>query len=552
MNAPNGIVIPTLPGATTTRYTPQHAAEPPGAASVQLVILDPGDAMAIARRLVADKFTVSSQQALYRYREEYFEFQGSSYRKVDNDTVRAQIWVYLEGAYKVGGEGYKPLKPKKSLIENVLDALAAICNLDPSIETPFWLGEAKTRQPAHEFLQVANGLLHLPTGELRAPSPLYFGFGASEVSFDAEAPKPCEWLKFLDKLFGEDRASTELLQDMMGYALAPDTSQQKIMLLVGPPRSGKGTIAKTITALVGENKVVGPTMASLGQNFGLAALIGKSLAIIADARIGGRADQALIAERLLSISGEDTHTIDRKFKEPWTGRLATRFIVLTNELPRLTDNSGALANRFVVLVMKRSFLGEEDRELAGRHRAEGPGILNWALEGYRRLRARGHFVEAASGVEAIQELEELASPIKAFIAEKCNLHGEVKISDLYSVWKQWCAENGHEHGSKLTLGRNLRAAISALKQSQSRLPDGSRTRAYVGISLKSGYEVMSRRPARATEADVRRAIRAAKHEGAAGVDVLPDGTIRVLLNHPEGTPQAGNNKGIDRKGEIVL
>jgi len=488
MNAPSGIVIPVVPGATTTRYTPPHAADPHVAASVQPVILDPGDAMAIARRLVADKFTVGGQQALHRYREEYFQFSGSSYRKVDNDTIRAQIWTYLEGAHKVGGDGCKPLKPNKNLIENVLDALAAICNLDCSIETPIWLGEAKTSQPAHEFLSVANGLLHLPTGELHAPSPLYFGFGASDVSFDAKAHKPCEWFKFLGKLFGGDRESIELLQDIMGYALAPDTSQQKIVLLVGPPRSGKGTIAKTITALVGENKVVGPTMASLGQNFGLAALIGKSVAIIGDARIGGRADQALIAERLLSISGEDTHTIDRKFKEPWTGRLATRFIVSTNELPRLTDNSGALANRFVVLVMKRSFLGEEDLELTSRLRREDPGILNWALNGYHRLRARGHFVQAASGLEAMQHLEELGSPIKAFIAQKCHLQGDVKCSTLYAVWQSWCEETGHNASSAGVFGRDLRAALPAITVSQFRRDGEPRQRVYVGISLRPEWE----------------------------------------------------------------
>lgn len=44
---------------------------------------------------------------------------------------------------------------------------------------------------------------------------------------------------------------------------------------------------------------------------------------------------------------------------------------------------------------------------------------------------------------------------------------------------------------------------------------------------------MSRRPARVTQADVARALRAAKQEGAAGVDVLPDGTIRLLLVAPE-------------------
>ena len=356
------------------------------------------------------------------------------------------------------------------------------------MSTPTWLPEAQTRQPTNEFLPVANGLLHLPTGELHPASPLYFGFGASDVAFNANAPEPREWLKFLRSTFGDDNASIELLQDILGYALSRDASQQKIMLLVGPPRSGKGTIARILTALVGRENVVAPTMASLSQNFGLAPLINKSVATIGDARISGRTDQAALAERLLSISGGDTQTIDRKFKEAWTGRLPIRFFILTNELPRLTDSSGAIANRFVVLVMKRSFLGAEDRELEARLRREHSGIMNWALEGYRRLRARGRFVQPECALEAIQEVEELASPIKVFIAEKCKLDGQVPIGDLYAAWVRWCALNGHEPASRGLFGRNLKTTVPALKQSQTRDTDGNRLRVYMGISLKPGWE----------------------------------------------------------------
>lgn len=40
---------------------------------------------------------------------------------------------------------------------------------------------------------------------------------------------------------------------------------------------------------------------------------------------------------------------------------------------------------------------------------------------------------------------------------------------------------------------------------------------------------MSRRPALVTQADVARAIRAAKQAGAGAVEVLKDGTIRISL-----------------------
>src|SRR3984893_1143102 len=118
-----------------------------------------------------------------------------------------------------------------------------------------------------------------------------------------------------------------------------------MFLIVGPKRSGKGTIARVLTSIVGLDSSVAPTLAGLGMNFGLAPLIGKRVAIISDARLGGRADQHVIAERLLSITGEDAITIDRKYRDAWTGRLQTRFLILSNELLRLADASGTLASR---------------------------------------------------------------------------------------------------------------------------------------------------------------------------------------------------------------
>ena len=61
------------------------------------------------------------------------------------------------------------------------------------------------------------------------------------------------------------------------------------------------------------------------------------------------------------------------------GKLETRFVILTNELPRLTDASGALASRFITLVLTESFYGREDLGLTDKLAGELPGILNWAL-----------------------------------------------------------------------------------------------------------------------------------------------------------------------------
>jgi energy-coupling factor transporter ATP-binding protein EcfA2 len=127
-------------------------------------------------------------------------------------------------------------------------------------------------------------------------------------------------------LWPGDAQSISTLQEWIGYLLTPDPRQQKILLLVGPRRSGKGTIARVIRGLIGADNIAGPTLSSLGTNFGLWPLLGKAVAMIQDARLSGRTDAATVAERLLSISGEDDLTIDRKNLSPVTTRLTARFM----------------------------------------------------------------------------------------------------------------------------------------------------------------------------------------------------------------------------------
>src|SRR5690606_37764850 len=161
-------------------------------------------------------------------------------------------------------------------------------------------------------------------------------------------------------------------------------------------------------------------------------------------------------------SGEDAITIDRKHRASWTGRLQTRFLILTNELPRLADSSGALSSRFIVLTLKQSFYGKEDPQLTERLLGDLPGIFHWALAGLDRLIGRGHFVRPASSADAIQELEDLGSPIAAFVRDCCRVEQgrNVDCTVLYDAWKKWCNSEGRDHpGTAQTFGRDLRAAV---------------------------------------------------------------------------------------------
>ncbi len=253
-------------------------------------------------------------------------------------------------------------------------------------------------------------------------TPLLLNVNSLTFDFDSSAIEPYAWLEFLNVIWENDFESIETLQEWCGYVLTQDTRQHKILLIVGPPRSGKGTIGRVFRELLGHFNVVGPTLSSLGGEFGLQPLLNQMLALISDARLNDKRNSSTIIERLLSISGEDPLTINRKFLEPLTTQLPTRIMMMSNELPDLRDSSGAMAKRYLVLTLKKSWVGKEDISLFSRLTKELPGILMWALKGLIRLKTRGIFLTPTSSTQTIEELEAITSPIKAFISKSVKLH----------------------------------------------------------------------------------------------------------------------------------
>lgn len=453
-------------------------------------ILNPAYPAVAARRIIREMYTDEhGHLTARRWRETFWEYDGC-YRDAGDEPVRAKVWNFLDQQLEIGGSGQAmPFAANKTRVANVVEAMASQMQLPKQMEPPTWLGELEGMPPAEQLLAVANGLLHLPSGTLHPPTPAFFALSATSVGFDPDAPEPSRWLEFLDQTTEGDAEAVETIQEFFGYFLSPDTSQQKILLVNGPRRSGKGTIGRVATGLLGRDSCAAPTLASLATNFGLQPLIGKPLAIIADARIGSRADSVAIGERLLAISGEDSVTIDRKHKEAWTGKLPTRFMLMTTELPRLSDDSGGLAGRFIVVTLRKSFYGREDPNLTNALLRELPGILNWARVGYLRLGKRGHFLQPKSALDAIRDLEAMASPITAFIAEEAVMDagGEARVEDVWHAWQHWCEKSGHNQpGTKQTFGVQLKAAYPEIRRAY-RGTEPARYGVYVGLRLNQRW-----------------------------------------------------------------
>jgi putative DNA primase/helicase len=432
---------------------------------------------------------------ILHWRGEFYSWDGCRYAVRDRVYVEQRLYRFMDGCdthkiidRKTGDYEIVQFNPTARTVGDVVHALRAVCYADLP-EPQCWIVERDDDPPAHDIIAMQNGFLHASTRSLAPSTERLFTVNALDFSYASQAPEPTEWLTFLDSIWHDDPQSIESLAEMFGYLLTDDTSQQKMFMLIGPSRSGKGTILRVLESLIGQHNRVAPSLASLGTQFGLQPLIGKRLAIISDARLSGRADQQPIVENLLRISGEDSLTIDRKNIGAWSGKLPVRFVIASNELPSFTDASAALANRFVLFRFVESFLGREDQGLTNRLRAELPGILKWSLDGLARLRERGHLVMSSTADNLAADLLDSTSHVTLFARECCVMGADLSAprGDLFAAWRLWCKDEGRDHpGTQMTFGKQINSAFPRLGRSQPRAggtTSGTRMNLYTGIDL---------------------------------------------------------------------
>lgn len=449
----------------------------------------PSNPLAVARRLLPDWQSEDGRLVCRRWRSSWMHWTGTCWREMDEAQMRATMYTRLEHAvYMTLGKDNKPemhdWAPTKQKIGNLLDALGAITLLPTDTDAPAWIDDqGDTGQDHGPIVACENGLLRIRDRALLPHGPGFFNLVSVPFAYDPHASAPT-WEAFLAQIWPDAPDAIAALQEWFGYVLSGRTDQQKILLMVGPSRSGKGTIARVLKMLVGKENLAGPTLAGLGTNFGLSTLVGKPLAVISDARLSGN-DNSQVVERLLTISGEDTIDIDRKYRQPWTGKLPTRLMILSNELPHFGDSSGVIARRFILLNMTVSWLGKEDPTLTDKLIAEMPGIINWALDGLARLQRTGRITEPASSREAITTMQDTASPTSAFLRERCTTGPacNVPVDALWETWRDWAEDNGVRPGTKQVFGRNLLSVVPQLNRTRPRDAYGRQVATYHGITL---------------------------------------------------------------------
>lgn len=438
---------------------------------------------------LAEERLLDDIPTLQRWQSSWWEYRGPHWVEVEEGVARKWVYNRLRDATYVSKDRHgmpeeKPWNPDRTKVTNVLDAYgSAVAMLTKEVRDGTWL---PTGEVIPGVVATPDGLFQVSTRQTSPATPKWFTTWALPYSYDPDAPDPETWLAFLKSVWPDDEDTIAMLQEWLGYLVSGRTDLQKAMLLVGPKRSGKGTILRTAAKLAGTVNTTSPTLAGLTTQFGLQDAIGKTLISIGDARLSG--NTSTLVERLLSIIGEDNITVDRKHREPWTGRLPGRIMIASNEVPDFRDASGAIGSRFLVARMVHSFYDREDIDLERKLDAELPGIFKWALDGLDRLTEQGRFTQSETSLEARREMEEAESPIAQFVDAACIVGGNYSVPKqvLYDVWDDWRARNGYAAANIATFARNLRAAVPTVSSRRAG-SDGGRVQMFDGIGLRESY-----------------------------------------------------------------
>ena len=346
-----------------------------------------------------------------------------------------KLWHYKAGVY---------ISDSESLIKNIGQKLLDDFTRDNRIkETINFIKRANFSgepQINEQFINLKNGRLDWKTGTLIQHNSNDFIITQLPVKYDPEADYPI-FKKYLETTFNDDNI-IELALEFMGYCLIPDNSYQKAVMLTGAGSNGKTVFLETIKNLLGSRNVSNIDLHELEENrFKAAELLGKLANIFADLDSRGLKRSTMFK----TLVGGDRITAERKFKDPFEFNNYARLLFSANELPRSQDRTYAFYRRWIIIPFEKTFTDDNaDKNLLKKLKDELPGILNLALNGLRKLKEDGQFIETEKTIEAKEEYKKQNDSVAAFIDERVieSTDSFITKQSFYREYKDWCENAG--------------------------------------------------------------------------------------------------------------
>lgn len=352
----------------------------------------------------------------------------------------------------------------------------------------------ETRRPTDFFdaaprnlVQVQNGALDLDELELLQHHPDHRARNLLPVVYDPRADCP-RFRQSLEEWILDDKAARDLLVEFMGLCLIPDTSLEAALFTIGDGGNGKGRFLHVIEALIGKRNCAGLPLASLraDRTFMTAGLVGKLVNFCPESELSQDVDEGWIK----SLISGDALEVERKGRDPFTFHNTARFIIQTNNPPHINDKTNGWWRRSLIVRFSANFdNATKDTNLDAKHDAELPGILNLALEGLYRLKARGRFAPSEAMLAELDSYRRECNPLATWrderlVATEPDFAGRpawVTCADAYADYREWCKENGHQPFSRAKFTRELKRL--GVEQGLSRDDQGRIAKSFSGVQL---------------------------------------------------------------------
>ncbi len=417
-------------------------------------------------------------------------------------------WLAWDGKrWKVDVDQSRTTRLARKLVRNYWDRLLAIqtekhqkewadfcrwANRKTTIENVVSLARCDARTTIdHEqlnqntyFLNLQNGTLDLSTWEFRDHRQTDSITQIANVAYDPRAQCP-KWRAFIDLIFGSDDEAKRYIQALLGYSCSGDVGEHILPICYGSGANGKSTLWNAIVELLGDYAMLAPSKLLLGttneHDTVIASLYQRRLVAISEPDEGSKLREARVKE----LTGDEQITARRMREDYWSFRRTHKFWLSTNHLPQINGTDEGIWRR-IKLIPFRVDLRLVTEPIPDYHKLlvgeEGPGILNWLLDGFKDWRANG-FIEPQSVVSETQTYRGKSDEIGRFIDDCCNVSPELVVvsSDLYHAYRQWGGEQ-----SQTRFSTAMQARFVCAKRTFGRLRN---KRVFEGISIAEMDEI---------------------------------------------------------------
>jgi putative DNA primase/helicase len=258
---------------------------------------------------------------------------------------------------------------------------------------------------------------------------------------------------------------------------------------VGDGQNGKSTLINLLKALLGIENISSRGLQELELNrFAKASLYGKLANLHADLP-----DQALRSVGTFKIlTGRDPITGEHKFQNGFTFVNYAKLVFSCNKIPEVFEDTTAFFRRLIILTFPNFFPPDKaDQNLLSKLTTseELSGFLNWAIEGLKRLQARGwNFSYSKSTAEVREEYIRKSSPIRAFLLDCTEVQsdGFVSKKDLYVAFTEYCRLKKLPAVTDQTFFKNL-PQFASVTEARPEI-DRKQVRGYYGLRLRPKEE----------------------------------------------------------------